>query len=794
MSADQPDLRALLGVNALPANLRHSINSGLFEQAMAQLQQGYLPEACALCEQALAQDENEPDLLHLLALIAMQEKNYPLAIERFSQVIKLQPGNAAVYFNLGQVLLLSDQFALAEKAFSRVLQASPDMAAALSGMGQALGYLGRFEEALQFLQQALASQDKLSAPELARAWLHQGMAQGALGQRTQALQSFEHALALDEGLAQAHYGMGNALMSLGKLDEAKASLKRALALDAKFPPALFLLGRLLLQQQHYVEAGQYFDEAIALAPKFVDAYYGRGLIWEALGEYGKAGRSFSEGLNVAPDHVPCLQGLGNALVVAKQYEYAINAFRRADTLQPGFDYVAGMLVYLARQICQWGHDKSDVAGLCQRVLAGEYAVEPFAALSLFDEPALHAKAAQMHMRKYHPQAFEKRRRISYKAKDKIRIAYVSSDIYNHATAYLIAGLIEQHDRSRFEVFVLSYGPDRDDAMRRRIKQAADKFVDINPMSDAVAAEFCRHQKVDIAVDLKGLTRNGRPGMFAQRAAPVQVNYLGYPGTMAAPCYDYMIADAVLIAPEQRQHYSEAVVYMPHSYQVNDQERVIDDTPQGRAAHGLPENAFVFSCFNNHYKITPEVFACWMRVMAKVPDSVLWLMQGHEAAQRNLREAAEKQGVAAERLIFAPILDLPQHLARHRLAQLSLDTLPYNAHTTASDALWAGLPHLTCMGRGFAGRVAASLLHAVGMPELIAHSLDEYEALAVELALNPKRLQKIQKRLVKQISNAPLFDTGLFARNIENAYDLMYQRWLAGEKPDDIQIDTFTLKK
>lgn len=782
---DFPDMHSLLGVHQLPVR---QAGEYLLAQALEHLQKGNAGQARKLCEEMLAQNKDEPGALQLAGIIALQEKNYGQAIEYLAQALKVQPNNLSACFNLGQVLLLTKQYAQAEKVFVRVLQLAPDMVSAQLGLGQALGYLGRYEAALQNLELAIAQIDKLSVSDAGLAWMYKGMAQGSLAQTQASVTSFEQAINLDSNLVQAHYGMGNAMLLLGKLDEAERHLKQAVVVDANFVPAHFLLGVLLSQHQQYADALQCFDRTIELAPKFVNAYYGRGLVWQSLGEHGKAGRSFSDGLKIDPDHVLCLHGMGNALVEANQYEYALNAFRRADELQPGSDYVAGMLVFLARQLCLWEHDATDVAALHQRLLAGEYAVEPFAVLSLFDEPALHAKAALMHMRKYHPQAYKPPRQQSRKAKDKIHIAYVLSDIDSHATACLIAGLLEQHDRDRFKVYVLSYGPDSDDAMRVRIKHASDKFVDISRMSDAVVAEFCRHQKVDIAIDLKGITRNSRPGIFAQRAAPVQVSYLGYPGTMAAPCYDYMIADSVVIAPEQRQHYSEAIVYMPHSYQVNDQQRGIDAALQKRAAHGLPGKGVVFCCFNNYYKITPEVFACWMRIMTQVPGSVLWLLHSHEAAHRHLREAAEKHGVAAERLIFAPKLDLPQHLARHRLAHLSLDTLPCNAHAAASDALWAGLPHITCMGQSFASRVSASLLMAVGLPELITHNLMDYEALAVELALHPARLQKLKRKLVNQIETAPLFDAALFARHIESAYVNMHQRWLAGEKPVDIRVD------
>jgi protein O-GlcNAc transferase len=602
------------------------------------------------------------------------------------------------------------------------------------------------------------------------------------------VESFGRAVRLNPQLAQAYFGLGNALRSLGMREAAEKALEQAIAIDARIAPAHLMLGMLLGERHQHEKALVCFDRALALAPGLADAHYGRGLVWQSQGEYDRAGRAFTEALAINPDHVHSLHAMANALIVTRQFALAAQMLARAEALHPGFDHVAGMRVFLARQLCDWQAHPADLDGLRERALAGAHVLKPFAALALFDEPELHRKITAAYIRKYHPQAYASDQTLAMRAADKIRIAYVSSDFFNHATSYLLAGLLESHDRAQFEIIALSFGVEKTDAMRVRIRDACDEFIDINQLSDAQVAQFCRGRNIHIAVDLKGLTRDSRPCIFAHRAAPVQVNWLGYPGTMDAPCYDYIIADAVVIPPEQRAHYSEAVIYLPHSYQVNDSHRVISERRQSRTECGLPEKAFVFCCFNNHYKIAPETFACWMRILKQVPDSVLWLLESHEDAHRHLREAAEGQGISGERLIFAPHVDLPEHLARHRLAQLSLDTLPYNAHTTASDALWAGLPHLTCLGQAFAGRVAASLLHAIGMPEMVAQDLAHYEKMAIDMARQPELLDYAHWKLSDLLRGSGLFDTRLFARHIESAYSRIYQQHLFGRLPQDIRLD------
>ena len=452
-----------------------------------------------------------------------------------------------------------------------------------------------------------------------------------------------------------------------------------------------------------------------------------------------------------------------------------------------YGFLMGDLLRTQMTICDWSNYASGVAELRAQLSRGEKAAPPFFVLALL-KFSRSAKKGLGNLGGRKVSGSGEHKGISpLPGHRRIRIGYFSADFREHAVAILMAGLFEEHDRSKFEVTAFSLGPDIDDDMRTRLKVAFDKFIDVRAMSDRDVVSLARNFEIDIAVDLNGLTRDARTSIFAMRAAPIQVNYLGYPGTMGADCIDYLIADPVVIPDADQPHYAEKIVYLPNAYQPNDRKRLIADKVFTRSELSLPQEGFVFCCFNNNYKIVPDVFDSWMRILGHVDGSVLWLLKDSDIAARNLKKEARVRGVDPDRLVFAPRMTLPDHLARHRLADLFLDTLPYNAHTTASDALWTGLPVLTQIGEAFAGRVAASLLRAVGLPELVTTTRDAYEALAIELAGNPAKLASIKRKLSDNRLTTPLFDTALFTRHIEAAYTAMYERHRAGLPPDHIRV-------
>jgi predicted O-linked N-acetylglucosamine transferase (SPINDLY family) len=439
------------------------------------------------------------------------------------------------------------------------------------------------------------------------------------------------------------------------------------------------------------------------------------------------------------------------------------------------------------QLCDWSNFEPQIAELAAKIQQGRKVTLPFSLLALIDSLTLQRQAAETWVREKHPPSRPMMPPGKHRRGERIRIGYYSADYHGHATAYLMAELFERHDRERFELLAFSYGSDERDDMRRRLAAAFDQFLDVRTKSDIEVARLSREMGIDIAVDLKGFTQDARSGIFACRAAPIQVNYLGYPGTTGAPYMDYLIADQTLIPQPSRRQYSEAIVSLPHSYQANDRQRRIADKEFVRAELGLPSTGFVFCCFNSHHKITPDTFDGWMRILEQVPGSVLWLLVDNKTAAENLRREARLRNVDARRLIFAARMRLPEHLARHRAADLFIDTLPYNAHTTASDALWAGLPVLTRMGESFAARVAASLLYAIGLPELVTTTQEQYESTAIQLAADPGRLAEIKDRLHRNRSKMPLFDTAQFTRHLEDAYMQMYERYQADLGPGTICV-------
>ncbi|HUL64372.1 MAG TPA: hypothetical protein VLW55_07130, partial [Burkholderiaceae bacterium] len=456
---------------------------------------------------------------------------------------------------------------------------------------------------------------------------------------------------------------------------------------------------------------------------------------------------------------------------------------------PGFEYLQGVLLHARMRICDWRDHAAGLASLAARIEKGERASSGFSALSLFPSPQLQRRSAEIVVAdRYPPDPSLGPIPRPTAARRKLRVGYFSADFYAHATSYLIAGLLEAHDRSRIEVLGFSFGPDHQDEMRLRISSACDRFVDVREASDTEVARMSRDSGVDIAVDLKGLTQDSRPGIFALRAAPLQVSYLGFPGTMGADYIDYLIADRIVVPEHNQRYYSEKLVYLPDCYQVNDARRAVSERHFTRAELGLPESGFVFCCFNSNYKITPEMLDSWVRILQQVEGSVLWLLQDNSTAARNLRREARLRGLDERRLVFAQKLPIAEHLARQKVANLFLDTSPYNAHTTASDALWAGLPLLTLEGPAFHGRVASSLLACIGLPELVTSTMPAYEATAIALARNPEALATLRSRLWRNRLQSPLFNTSLFARHIEDAYARMYERHCQGLAPDTLHID------
>jgi protein O-GlcNAc transferase len=482
-------------------------------------------------------------------------------------------------------------------------------------------------------------------------------------------------------------------------------------------------------------------------------------------------------------------GRGNVFCNLKRYDEALAAYDKALSIKPDLEGVEGCRLHMKMRVCNWVQLDKEIGDLTTSVRAAKATCEPFTLLSLTDLPDDHLRCAQAWGAAKHPITANSVWRDKVYQHDKIRLGYVSSDLRQHAIASLMAELLELHDKKRFTVTAFSLGRDDNSDIRRRLVRSFDRFIDCHTLSDFDVAHAIADSEIDILVDLNGFTQDSRPNMFAYRPAPLQVNYLGYPGTMGASYIDYIIGDKTLFTLADAAVYAEKLVRLPDSYQPNDRKRQISLKAFTRQEAGLPDDKFVFCCFNNNYKIMPHTFGCWMRILECVQESVLWLLADNQTAITNLRKEAKNRGIDPARLVFADRVQPPDHLARHSLADLFLDTLPYTAHTTASDALWAGLPVLTQVGHSFASRVAASLLNAIGLSELITRSPEEYEALAIELALNPAALPNIKAKLGKNRLTKPLFATALFTRHLEAAYEVMYRRYQLGLSPDHIDIES-----
>jgi predicted O-linked N-acetylglucosamine transferase (SPINDLY family) len=618
--------------------------------------------------------------------------------------------------------------------------------------------------------------------------LQQALALHRRGAVAEAAARYAEVLRADPGNAAAHCYLGMIACQHGRFAEGAERARQSLACDPANARAHVLLGRALAALGQPAAALSSFDRAIALEPNAARVHGHRADLLAELSRNGEAIESYDRALALAPDAVADWFNRGGALIAVGRYEEAIASFERAAALDPKLanaDVLRAPLFLSKLRLCDWTNYRDEAAQLVSMIRANQPLSVPYAAFFLPCSPGEQLQCAQRYVQDQPAQPSVWRGEIY--CHDRIRLAYLSADFREHATSHLAAGLFEQHDRSRFAITALSFGEDDDSAVRRRVAAAFERFIDVRDESDQDIAELMRRHEIDIAVDLMGFTKDNRHGVLARRPAPIQVNYLGYPGTMGAPFVDYIIADATVIPEEHDACYAERVVRLPGSYQANDSRRPIEAARPSRRDCGLPDDGFVFCCFNNTQKLNPDTFDVWMRVLQAVDNSVLWLLEGSATASANLHAMAERRGVAARRLIFAANTSLPEHLARQRVADLFLDTLPCNAHTTASDALWAGLPVLTQIGTSFAGRVAASLLRAVGLPELITATPQDYERRAIELAKDPDGMALLRHKLAANRATTPLFDTALFARRIEAAYAAMHRRYQAGLPPAAITV-------
>ena len=640
------------------------------------------------------------------------------------------------------------RFSEAERDLRRVLRKAPDHVGALNVLAIVLVTLQRHAEAEPYLKAALRLQ-----PRSEVSLYNYGLVLKSLNRPDEALQSFADALSLNPDNAETLNNRGAVFNAIRDYDAALADFDRALLLNPRYAGAHFNRSKSLAELTRFEEALSACDAALALQPDMAEAWFGRGFIYAKL----------------------------------RRPAEAVAAYLRARALNPELPLLKGNLLHQKMLTCDWSGIDALISEIETDLAAGKLAAEPFGWQGIATSEASLQRCAELANAAQFGRAAPSRQAEKPAAGDKIRLGYLAGEFREQATSLLLVGVLEQHDQTAFDVVAFDSGFDDGSLTRQRIAHAVDRIIDISGMDDVQATAAIRAENIDILVNLNGYFGGQRNGVFARRAAPVQVNYLGFPGTLGASFMDYIVADQHVLPAEHRRFYTEKVAWLPHCYQPNDDRRAIAAHAPTRDDCGLPRDGFVFCCFNNAYKITPAVFDGWMNILTAVEASVLWLLDDSEAAVGNLRRAAEARGVDPARLVFAKRLPPAEHLARHRCADLFLDTLPYNAHTTASDALWAGLPLLTCEGTTFAGRVAASLLHALGLPELICRNRAEFEQRAITLARAPLQLAALREKLEQNRRSAPLFDTARSARDLETAFRMMHARRLAGLAPQHVTV-------
>ncbi len=667
-----------------------------------------------------------------------------------------------------------NNYVFAEQILDGVIKEDLNNSKANELLAYIYGNLGQVDISFDLLVLA-CNQNDCSAEAL----YYLGSMQLKRGLFAEAIKTFKKSILKGGEFFEVLHDLATAQASTGDLVASLDNYKKCLKFSEDSCVLFFNIARTFDDLKRFDEAIAHYDKALSLKPDYADAWLNKGVTLNDLKRFDEAIAHYDKALSLKPDCAKAWLNKGVALDELKRYDEAIAHYNRAASLKPDIEWVYGYLTHAKMKICNWSDLLDSLEKISKKVMAKEMVASPFMLLPLIDSPLLHKKTSEIYVQSKYPFNPVLGPTLKLLGNQKIRVGYFSADFRNHPVSILTAELFELHDKNRFETIAFSFGVDDKSPMRLRLKETFNKFIDVSDMSNLDIAKLSRKLSLDIAVDLGGHTAGSRTGIFAYRAAPLQVSYVGYLGTMGAEYFDYLLADKIIVPESLRKFYSEKIAYLP-SYQVNDRKRVISDKKFTRQELGLPENGFVFCCFNNNYKILPSTFDGWMRILRAVKGSVLFLYAENQWAESNLKKEAEARGINSSRLVFGGRLSNDEYLARYQACNLFLDTFPYNAGTTASDALWANLPVLTLMGQSFASRMAASILNAIGLPELITYTQEEYEALAIELAVNPEKLADIKGKLDANRLTTHLFDTPLFTKNIEAAYIRMYEESQVGK--------------
>ena len=754
------------------------------QTAVKAFNDGDLKKSEKLLEQYVKESPNEFDPTHLLAVVYAHNSKHHNAIKFYKIALILNPNDAQLLSNFATSLnaVGNNQESLA--AQEKAIKLDPINSEYWYNAGNIFCDLGKFEESFPYYEKALDLN-----PYSYQTLNNYGKALHDLKRFSEAINYYNQALQLNPKFIDCLNNKGVSLKELKRCKEALDCFDKALILKPNYAEALSNKGIVLSMLKKFDDAICCFNSSLELKPDYAEAWSNKGIILHL--EYKQLENALehhNHAIRLKSSYPEAWSNKAATLKDLNRHHEALHCYAKVLALKPNFEWLYGNLLHTKMKLCIWDSFEIDIKNLVSKIQSNEKVSEPFVPLFLTDDPKLHNQCAKNYIVDRHPFNPALGQIPPKVACKKIKLAYFSADFGRHAVSVLAAELFELHDKNKFEIIAFCFVADDKSMIRARLSQAFDQFIVVNALLDEEIAQLARNMEIDIAIDLGGFTGENRTGPFAYRMAPIQINYLGYPGTLGANYFDYIIADPILITDESRQHFAEKVVYLPHSYQANDRKRLISDKKFTRKELGLPENGFVFCCFNNNYKILPATFDGWMRILKAVEGSVLWLLQDNPLGAKNLIELAKKHGVSEKQLVFAERTSPPEHLARHHQADLFIDTFPYNAHTTASDSLWAGLPVLTLMGKSFASRVAGSLLTAIGLPELITYTQEEYEGLAIELATNPQKLAAIRQTLIDNRLTAPLFNSPLFTKHLESAYLRMYGRYQMGFEPEHIYIE------
>ncbi len=749
------------------------------------------------------------DSLHGLGVIACQAEKYDEGTDLFKKAVQIKPDFADAFYNMGGALTVQRKPEHAVACWRKTVEIKPDHAEAHYNMGKTLHKLGRLGEAAACFRKAkdirpefekayqniLTVLNSRTEAEMARALrYHQS------GELQKAEDIYKNILKFYPEHADSLHLLGVAASQAGKYDDAVNLISKAIQINKDRAIYYNNIGNALKELDRSDEAVDNYRRALDINPGYAEAYYNMGVSLKEAGRAEEALSCYQSALKFNPGYAEAHDNMGLLFEEQGNTDQAVSCYQKALELNPGIGQTCSHLIHLLRKTCAWKELEPLTAkldDLTENALdkGTKPAEMPFVNLTRYDDPSRNLEVAKLRAREISRSASKLNLSFSHKPdlprKSKITVGYLSNDFCNHPVAHLMLGLFAQHKtgpgQDEFEIYCYTWKKNDGNVYREKIQKDCDKFADLSELDIAESAKRIFEDRVDILVDLMGHTKGSKTGICALGPAPVQVSYLGFPGTTGSDFLDYIITDRIITPEEHAAFYSEKFVYMPHCYQVNNNTQEISDKNWKKNDFGLPENSFVFCSFNQTYKIEPVIFGTWMKILSKVPGSILWLFRKNTTAEKNLKHEADKRGINSERLVFTDILPLNEHLARLKLADLVLDTRIYNGGASTSNALWAGVPVVTVQGGHYVSRMSSSLLTTIGLPELITHSLEEYESLCIRLANNPDELQAMRQKLANNRLTKPLFDTQGFARNLEKAYKEMWKIFLAGEKPRQIEV-------